>query len=245
MPSEIRLTNERGLSGWHADYYRESYGPDGYTSREDQQSAEPAWTKQADEIVGSLLAQADGSYRESLLQYHRPLSEDCVMEYEFFWDAGKVECHPALDRLAILLSAEGVQTHQMTDGPLDRAGIAADNRTALTGSKPVALKARNWNRARITLNQSRGNHRGQRPGRGHARPRFIEPARFRSVPLPRRIRSPRAQCGATRQLALASIVTRRTATGIRAYGRKVIAASGEDLFVASYFAGIMPTLVQP
>jgi hypothetical protein len=148
------LTNERGLSGWHADYFRESFSPNGYTSREDQQSAEPAWSKQGDEIVGSLLAYADDSHRESLLQYHRPILEDGVLEYEYFWDVGKAECHPALDRLAILLSPEGVQAHQMTGGPLDRSGMAAENRTALAGSKPVALIARSWNRVRITLKQS-------------------------------------------------------------------------------------------
>jgi tetratricopeptide (TPR) repeat protein len=152
--SEIRLSSERSLSGWHADYYRESFSPDGFTSRDDRQTAEPAWTKQADEVVGSMMAQADGSGRESLLQYHRPLMDGSVLEYEFFWEAGKIDCHPALDRLAILLSPEGVQTHQMTDGQFDRTDIAADYPTALANSKLVVLKTREWNRARISLEQS-------------------------------------------------------------------------------------------
>ena len=61
-------------------------------------------------------------FRESLLQYHRPLLEDGEIEYEFFYEPGKAEVHPALDRLVFLLDPKEAKIHWLTDAQFDRTG---------------------------------------------------------------------------------------------------------------------------
>ena len=93
--------------------------------------------------------------QESLLQYHRPLLEDGEIDYEFFYDPDKVAVHPTLDRLAFLLSADGVTVHRLTDGQFERTGLAPDNsvveRANRRGPAGVPLKGRDWNRLRLTV----------------------------------------------------------------------------------------------
>lgn len=150
IPDEVALSGALALSGWHADYYREPFSPDGLPAQ-GEASGPIYWNRQGEEIVGSQQSHADDSFRESLLQYHRPLLEDGELAYEFYWDAKKSAVHPAIGRIAFLLSAEGVQTHQLTGGSLDRSGLAADSHTLLTGSSPVPLKNESWHRAVLTL----------------------------------------------------------------------------------------------
>src|SRR5205085_104156 len=59
------------------------------------------------------------SFPESAIHYQRPLLEDGVVEYEFFYDPDKAQVHPMLDRLVFLLEPEGVKLHWLTDGPQD------------------------------------------------------------------------------------------------------------------------------
>ena len=83
----------------------------------------PAWAKKGEEIVGANIGSNDrpapdrygnqdrsffqrtarlGSKQESLLQYHRPLLDESVISYDFFYEPGKSIVHPALDRIAFL-----------------------------------------------------------------------------------------------------------------------------------------------
>jgi hypothetical protein len=112
---------------------------------------EGAWTKTSDEIVSPALENAKGAFRERLLQYHRPLVEDGEVEYEFFYEPGKAEVHPALDRLVFLLAPAGPQIHWVTDAQYDRTGLAPDNTEPLPGGRPVPLKAREWNKLKLVL----------------------------------------------------------------------------------------------
>ena len=41
------------------------------------------------EITAARLPKSSGSFRESVLQYHRPLLEDGELEYEFYFEPGK------------------------------------------------------------------------------------------------------------------------------------------------------------
>ena len=53
--------------------------------------------------------------------------EDGRIDYEFYFDPGKVMVHPALDRLAFLIEPEGVKIHRLTDGAYERSGLPPDN----------------------------------------------------------------------------------------------------------------------
>lgn len=94
-------------------------------------------------------------WRESLLRYHRPLLEDGVLAYEFFYSPGEFHAHPALDRLAFLLAPGGVRIHQITDGPFDQTGLspanAFDEPEHHRGPAKLPFKPNGWNRLELRL----------------------------------------------------------------------------------------------
>jgi hypothetical protein len=140
VPREVRLSASPSLAGWSADYYSESAG-----------AANTTWSRKADEIVAARIDNCPGSFRESLLQYHRPLLEDGELEYEFYYEAGKTEVHPALDRLVFLLDQSGAKIHWLTDAQYDRTGLALDNAEPLEGAAAVPLKEGAWNKLKLAL----------------------------------------------------------------------------------------------
>jgi hypothetical protein len=140
VPREIQLSAAVDLSGWRAEYYGQTLGPDWAD-----------WRKKDGEIVARLTANARGSFREGLLQYHRPLLEDGELEYEFFYEPGKTEVHPALGRLAFLLEPAGAKLHWLTDAQYDRTGLASDNSSPLPASQPLPLNPGQWNKLRLAL----------------------------------------------------------------------------------------------
>jgi hypothetical protein len=146
VPAEVKLSAGQALEGWRADYYGERAGT---VPRNSGQTAQ--WTKKGDEIIAAKVTNAAGSFRESMLQYHRPLLEDGEIEYEFFYEPGKQEVHPALGRTAFLLSGDGVQAHRLTDAQFDRTGLAPDNAELIPGSKRAPLKAADWNQVKLVL----------------------------------------------------------------------------------------------
>jgi hypothetical protein len=146
VPKDIDLCWGPALEGWRADYYGEQAG-----ISPNRGAAAPQWTREQNEIRATRLAKTAGSFRESVLQYHRPLLEDGQVEYEFFSEPGKTEVHPVLDRLAFLLSPDGVKLHRLTDAQYDRGSQKPDNAQPLPGSRPVPLKAGGWNRLKLTV----------------------------------------------------------------------------------------------
>jgi hypothetical protein len=140
VPKEIHLSAGLDLIGWDAAYYAETLEGDS-----------AAWSKTDDEIVGRQRVNSPGSVRQSLLRYHRPLLEDGELEYEFFYEPGKTEVHPALDRLVFLLKPEGVQIHWLTDAQYDRTSLPPDNATPLAGSTPPQLVSSGWNKLQLML----------------------------------------------------------------------------------------------
>jgi hypothetical protein len=141
IPKEIDITAAPDLSAWRADYYGDSID-----------SPEALWTRQKDELVGNLHLNAPGSNRESVLHYHRPMLEDGEIEYEFLYEPGKTEVHPALDRAAFLITADGVKIHYLTDGAFDRSGLDPANAMPLAkASQTPPLKSAQWNRLKLEL----------------------------------------------------------------------------------------------
>lgn len=119
IPAEICLTADASLNGW-LPYYEampgspDAWGPHGVS-------------EQGGGIAGRRLPQLTGTFAESLARYHRPMFEDGVIEYEFYYRQGETCCHPALDRLVFLLDPAGVRIHWITDGAYERSELAADN----------------------------------------------------------------------------------------------------------------------
>ncbi len=149
VPEKINLGAMPDLAGWQAEEYGESMGGDNAD-----------WQKRGDEIVGRKVADSEpGIKQESLLKYHRPLLEDGRIEYEFFYEPGKVMVHPALDRIAFLLEPEGVKVHRLTDGAFDYTGLAPDNMRDepenRRGPASLPLKPQGWNRLVLQVSGDR------------------------------------------------------------------------------------------
>lgn len=144
IPAELQLSRRDDLQGWWADMYGDPMNDN-----------EPAWKKQQDEIVGRRIEAQAGRAKESLLQYHRPMLEDGVITYEFFYVPSQTLVHPALGRLALILDPEGVKIHWLTDGPYERTGWKSDNISIelehRKGPAKLPLKAGDWNAVSLSL----------------------------------------------------------------------------------------------
>ncbi|NQV25531.1 MAG: DUF1583 domain-containing protein [Rhodopirellula sp.] len=149
VPEQVLLSAEPGLPGWYGYYGEQPGSPD----------TPGAWTHldhtPGGGIVGTHQPQVAGSFKESLLCYHRPLLENGVVEYGFYYVPGEVIAHPALDRLAFLLEPDGVRLHWITDREHDRfhhdpANSLVDE-AARRGPERLPLVSDNWNRMRLAL----------------------------------------------------------------------------------------------
>ena len=93
-----------------------------------------------------------GDSAQSCLSYDRPLLTGETIEYEFFYEAGTTEVHPAFGRVAFLLQPEGVRIHWITDR-YDWTSLSTENSVVeplnRRGPRPLPFKARDWNRLSI------------------------------------------------------------------------------------------------
>ena len=152
IPEEIELLSDERLLGW-LSYYDESIGK----SDSDWRLVDAS---KFDE-TGSKILQGDcdpenlGSYRESLIRYHRPMIEDGSISYEFYYEADRFDIHPALGRTAFLIRPKGVSLHTIGDWPYDRTGLDPTNVTWVTGRENITgslpLKSKEWNRVDFTI----------------------------------------------------------------------------------------------
>ncbi len=144
IPESLSLGSGPDLASWYSYYANQN-----------------TWEKHGEEITSpggrpdSPPNRQARSPQERALYYHRPLLEDGVIEYEFYYEPDKVLGHPALDRLAFLLHPAGVQVHWVTDGLNDRTALTRDNGTSepknRRGPARLPLQPRAWNRLKLTL----------------------------------------------------------------------------------------------
>ncbi len=141
VPDEVAISAAPTLSGWQSYHAGPMTGEQAY------------WQKRGEEIYGR--KRDSGNTNEEALVYHRPMLEDGEIEYEFYYKPGETLVHPALDRLVFLLDPDGVKIHWMTDGKLDRTGLAERNETDepehRLGPTPLPLKPDAWNSLTLSL----------------------------------------------------------------------------------------------
>ena len=159
IPETIQLSGCDDLRGWYS-YHEEPVGHNGarWVHRKDPESA------------GQIYGRADaphGAYFESLLAYQRPLEDTGSIEYEFFYQPGVVETHPALDRMAFLLTPYGVRVHWVTDGRWDFSGLAPDNLTNGPQSRTISSNMEALPGCRRTFDAGSGPFRVVETGRLH------------------------------------------------------------------------------
>ena len=151
IPEQLDLSSRKDLVGWTASLYHDPMNYRQPNENENQNS----WIKNNDEIVGQQFVKTAGRKRASLLRYHRPLVEDSVVDYEFFYAPNETHVHPALGRMAFLLEPDGVKLHWLTDAQWERSGVAPDNVDAnpeyRRGPATLPLKKDEWNHLRMTV----------------------------------------------------------------------------------------------
>ncbi len=145
----VELSAATDLRGWFP-YYEESAGIPGAVWEHQPEHASSG------QILGHRSALAD-TFCESLLAYQRPLDSVGSIEYEFFYEPGKTEVHPALDRMVFCLQPDGVRIHWLTDGALDRTNVSPENLSELLprqdAASPLPLQIGKWNKLTIAVNK--------------------------------------------------------------------------------------------
>jgi len=145
VPAKLHLARLPDLAGW-APYFDESMGRDWVYVRD---------AESGDQILGNLRDELPDSGIESLLQYNRPILEDGVIEYDFFYDEGAAHVHPTLDRLAFLLRPGGVRFHRVTDGLYETKLVDPlnidDESSSRSGPSQLPLHQKAWNHLALTL----------------------------------------------------------------------------------------------
>lgn len=161
IPESIELIKPSQFPGWQAVTRNAAISV--HAGREDSEvpfatyypSSERAkdWQFREQELITEPLPEAITPL-ESLITYFRPMLEDGVLEYEFFYQPNEYEVHPAVGLNAFLFSVDGVWQHQITN-PLDgEQSLDRNNRVLLEReqSEPMPLISNDWNRCRIELN---------------------------------------------------------------------------------------------
>lgn len=147
IPEWVDLAADPNLPGW-LPYFEESVGHDDSDWRLDTQQSPPV-------LVGLRKYGFDGAHVESLLRYHRPVAEDGVIFYEFYYSPNRLIVHPSLGRLAFLLDPAGVRLHWITDGRFDSTGLDPANEmvdaSGQRGRASIPLKPDAWNDLRVEV----------------------------------------------------------------------------------------------
>lgn len=144
IPDELDLLGSPDLRGWVTSYYANEW-----------QDKPFVWTLEEGELKSPLVTEYFSNRAklkvQNVIRYHRPMLEDGVITYEFYYDPkakfdapadnrfgsgskmlgrripGQTIVHPSLDRMVFLIQPEGVKVHWLTDGRWDRTGLMADN----------------------------------------------------------------------------------------------------------------------
>ncbi len=152
IPEQLNLSARNDLVGWTPSLYHDPMN--NRQPNENENGNANAWIKNNDEIVGQQFVKTPGRKRASLLRYHRPLVEDSVVDYDFFYAPNDTHVHPALGRMAFLLEPDGVKLHWLTDAQWDRSGLAPDNVESnpehRRGPATLPLKKDDWNHLQMT-----------------------------------------------------------------------------------------------
>jgi tetratricopeptide (TPR) repeat protein len=95
------------------------------------------------------------SYQQQAMHYHRPMIEDGVIDYDFYYEPDVTLVHPMMDRLTFLLEPTGVRIHWLTDNVHERTGLKPENVSDepdnRRGPAKLPLKDKAWNHMRLTL----------------------------------------------------------------------------------------------
>ncbi len=148
IPDSVPLATSTDLVGWHS-YHEDSVGFDDAAWKYVETVGQPG------EIIGRYQPWNAGTSCERLLRYHRPLLEDGTIDYDFYYEPGRVLTYPALDRLAFIISTEVVLVHWINDERFERGDTSPENGVNESanrrGPAAVPLIANAWNHLQLAI----------------------------------------------------------------------------------------------
>lgn len=165
IPRSVELIQNGHLRGWTGVYYGQPLPSsllnktrqEGDTTEDSQSSevpkaedvAELSWTVKNGELISGQ-SKTTGPGSQSVVQYQRPLGDGESLSYEFFYEDGKTEVHPALGRTAFILRPAGLKLHWMTE-PNTSWKTPTDYEVPVPNiaAAPIALKAGEWNSVKL------------------------------------------------------------------------------------------------
>ncbi|MCA9060714.1 MAG: DUF1583 domain-containing protein, partial [Planctomycetaceae bacterium] len=140
--STVRLSDDPELRAWTVW--------DGDLDSEQERWQFAAEPGTSGEITAVRSATAAGTHREHLLRCFRPMLEDGVIEYEFYFEPDQFLVSPAFGDLTFVLSPQGVRIHQLTDGRWERSELDPANQSEPIESPGYSLRS-GWNQMRMQL----------------------------------------------------------------------------------------------
>ena len=154
IPRSVNMINDSELTGWWSYFDSPEAAPIHSAILDRSSWMIHAGTADEPELISRKKPELAGTQAENLLLHHRPMVENGVIEYEFYYVPDEFMVHPALDRRVMLLAPEGVQTHFVTDGafqfePESPVNVIRHNK--IGGSTPIPLKANDWNQCRVSI----------------------------------------------------------------------------------------------
>lgn len=153
IPDTIEMAGSHELLGWY-DYFQ---------APGTNQNPLGPWVGSAAEAtngehLSQIFSQRDNSMPrgvadERLLVYARPMLEDGVINYDFYYGSEQFAAHPTIGKTAFLITPNGVRLHRITDGKYERSALRPDNFSLISSPDEIdiPLKPDSWNRVTIKL----------------------------------------------------------------------------------------------
>ncbi|MBI3461695.1 MAG: DUF1583 domain-containing protein, partial [Planctomycetes bacterium] len=155
IPREVRMSDGNMLRGWFAQYYGGSVSTEPLVVERYLPASDLDWFLQDGVIHGAQNGRELTVATQSRLSYFRPLQNAETISYEFLYEPGRYEVHPALGRLAFLIEPSGVELHWMTAEDSEWTGLTDNNSVVeplnRRGPRALPLKKGDWNRVAIAL----------------------------------------------------------------------------------------------
>lgn len=168
IPREVPLFSGNRMDGWNCAFFGESQPRlrimaekpedenDYINQDQNNEPSEHDWQVRDGELAGRSDSNLS-EYRQCWLYYQRPLCDQEIFSYEFFYAPGTQMTHPTVGRLAFLLESDGVNLHWIGNPSWDDAvlGIATENRVTEADSRrgpaKLPLKENEWNKVAVKL----------------------------------------------------------------------------------------------
>ncbi|MBI1344868.1 DUF1583 domain-containing protein [bacterium] len=153
IPRQVTLITNNALPGWCSARPEESQPFVLSTSGTLTEVAQPDWKASQGELLRELTPETSAAAKSTWLAYQRPLLDAEQWTYEFRYQPGQQEVHPAVGRVVFLLQPDGIQLRWITAGADEWTGLPAQNQIVeplnRRGPRQLPLRVGDWNQVTV------------------------------------------------------------------------------------------------